>query len=289
MQISTNKFLQQISAEICLISAANFCCNKNFYVFRTNFCNKFLQKFVGLLQYKFLLQSNKFLHKISCCNPTSFCTKFLQYKLLQQYKFLLQSNKFLQYKFLQQILLQCNKFLEKKFLQQIFAITISVANFYCIFLQFHCIQSQFYYIFLLHTVTTHSTQHTVTTHKFLLHINSTNTYSKHSNNSQLSVANTYKFLLHTVTTHNFQLVPTKSQFVQTLTANIVKQIQTLTATLQNIRTQSVLQISALDHSHSYHFLQNKGQCSIINPITINTQNKQKNELVLSSLSWTMHR
>ena len=108
-----------------------------------------------------------------CCNPTSFCTKFLQYKFLPQ------SNKFLQ-----QILLQCNKFLEKKFLQQIFAITISVANFYCIFLQFHCIQSQFYCIFLLHTVTTHSTQHTVTTHKFLLHINSTNTYSKHSNNSQ---------------------------------------------------------------------------------------------------------
>ena len=131
-------------------------------------------KFVGLLQYKFLLQSNKFLHKISaiqivaanllgccntnfCCNPTNFYnTNF------------------------------CNKFLEKKFLQQISAITISVANFYCIFLQFHCMQSQFYCIFLLHTVTTHSTQHTITTHKFLLHINSTNTYIKHSNNSQFS-------------------------------------------------------------------------------------------------------
>ena len=76
-----SKFLQQI----CLISAANFCCNKNFCL-----SNKFLQKFVGLLQYKFLLQSNKFLHKISaiqiaaanllgCCNtnfyhnPTNFC------------------------------------------------------------------------------------------------------------------------------------------------------------------------------------------------------------------------
>ena len=104
----------------CLISAANFCCNKNLCL-----SNKFLQQISAEICWIAAIQISAAIQQVSAqnfCN-TNCCSKFVG---SLQYKFLPQSNKFLQYKFLQQILLQCNKFLGKKFLQQ-----ISTAYFCC--------------------------------------------------------------------------------------------------------------------------------------------------------------